>query len=387
MYPLEGVRVLDMSRVLAGPFAARMLSDLGADVVKLEPPEGDITRLWGAQVNGIRGYFNQQNVGKRGVCIDLHAAGAADVVKRLAARADVLVENFRPGVMERLGLGWDVLREASPRLVMLSISGFGQVGPESGRAAYAPIIHAESGIVDRQARWSRARPADVAVSMADTNAALHGLAAVLSALLMRERTGRGERVDMAMIDAMLATDDHLHYALEDAEDEAPMPSEVWDATGGPIMISGDFRHVWRQLQQVCGVDDPTPVGASLDDKIRHRREAAARFFVSFPSRGDLVDALDRMNLAWGDVRSSRDVGTSPTVQARATLIRVDDRGGGTRPVVQAPYRFSHAQSGVRSGAPHRGEHNREVLMDWLRADDEEIERLVRGGVLLAEELL
>ena len=134
-YPLEGLKVLDMSRVLAGPFAGRMLSDLGADVVKVEPPEGDVTRIWGAEVNGVAGYYHQQNVGKRGISVDLRLDDGVDLVRELAVQADVLIENFRAGVMSRLGLGYDQLSALNPGLVMLSISGFGADSPEADRGA------------------------------------------------------------------------------------------------------------------------------------------------------------------------------------------------------------------------------------------------------------
>ena len=367
--PLAGLKVLDMSRVLAGPFAGRMLSDLGADVVKVEPPEGDITRLWGANVNGVSGYFNQQNAGKRGLCIDLSLPEGVELVCALAAAADVLIENFRPDVMGRLGLSYEVLSGINPRLVMLSISGFGSEGPESRRAAYAPIIHAESGILDRQAKIAGSRPVDMALSIADTNASLHGLVGLLSALYLRERTGRGQHVDIAMIDATLVTDDHVHFALDDAFDMQPMPNEVWDTAGGLMIIAGDFRYIWRRLTERCGVVDPTPAGASLGEKIAARRDAARHFFQhTCTDRAAVIDALDAMNLAWGDVRSSSEALELPTVAHRGTFAAVDDRGGGLRRVTQSPYRFSAARSEVRGGAPHQGEHNEAVLEDWLQPD-------------------
>jgi crotonobetainyl-CoA:carnitine CoA-transferase CaiB-like acyl-CoA transferase len=286
--PLAGLKVLDFSRVLAGPFAGRMLADLGADVVKIEPPEGDVTRLWGRRVAGIAGYFAQQNAGKRDLCLDLSRPGAAEFVARLAEVADVVVENFRPGVMDRLGIGYEVLSAVNPRLVMLSISGFGQAGPESGRAAYAPIVHAESGVVARQAAFTGTPAAELPLSVADTNAALHGLVGLLAALWARERTGRGDHLDVAMLDAMLATDDHLHYALEDAEHTRPMQSEVWETAIGPVMLSGDFRHLWKLLVEHCGVEDPTPAGASLEEKIAARRRAAADCLAGLPDRDALV---------------------------------------------------------------------------------------------------
>src|SRR5690606_36419153 len=145
----------------------------------------------GAERGGISGYFHQQNAGKRGMCIDLAVPAGVELLRALAARADVLIENFRPDVMGRLGLGYETLRERNPGLIMLSISGFGADGPESRRAAYAPIVHAESGLVARQAASSGARPADLALSVADTSTALHGLVAVLAALHLRERSGAG----------------------------------------------------------------------------------------------------------------------------------------------------------------------------------------------------
>ena len=384
--PLEGLRVLDLSRVLAGPFAGRMLSDLGADVVKVEPPAGDITRIWGAKRNGISGYFNQQNAGKRGICVDMGVPAGVELVRALAARADILIENFRPDVMGRLGLGYGTLSGANPRLIMLSISGFGANGPESRRAAYAPIIHAESGIIARQAGNSGAAPADMALSVADTNAALHGLVAVLAALHLRERTGTGQHIDMAMIDAALATDDHIHLALDDSYDTRNMPSEVWESAAGPIVIAGDFRHLWRQLTTVLGVEDPTPEGASLEEKIAARRRATHRFLNgTCRNRAAVIAAMDEMNIAWGDVRTSVGALDLPTVRHRGTFTRVDDRAGGTRGIPQSPYRFSRAQARVRGGAPHRGEHNAEVLSGWLGPDAGSLPRWQEALVVPAGE--
>ena len=368
-YPLEGIRVLDMSRVLAGPFAGRMLCDLGADVVKVEPPDGDVTRSWGADIGGNPGYYHQQNVGKRDICIDLTRPDGPELIKELAARADVLIENFRPGIMKRYGIDYAALRALNPRLVMLSISGFGQDGPESERAAYAPIIHAESGLIARQTRWGQGIPSDIAVSMADTNAGLHGLVAILSALLMRDRTGLGQHIDMAMIDATLVTDDALHFGLEDSEHTKLLPSEVWETPAGNVLISADFRHLWKRLTSMFGVQDPAPPAAPIEEKARLRRVMAQAYFKNLPDEAAFVAVMDRMNTAWGRVRESADIREQPTVKHRATIIQVDDRAGGQRPVVQSPYRFSDAESGVRGGAPWKGEHNAPVLRDWLGLDD------------------
>ena len=373
-----------MSRVLAGPFAGRMLADLGADVVKIEPPAGDLTRLWGAVIGGVPGYYHQQNVGKRNVCIDLTKPAGVDLVKRLASVADLVIENFRPGVMARLGLDYETLKSVREDIVLLSISGFGQDGPERHRPAYAAAIHAEAGLVRRQARGGRP-PSDIQMSVGDTNAALHGLTAALAALLMRQRTGLGQHIDIAMLDAMLATDDQLHYGIEHSRHTAPSLSDIWRTGMGDVLIAGDFRHIWRQLATKMGVADPTPPEASLTEKIRLRREAAQAFFDGLDSREQVREAMAEMNLAWGEVRDSADVRESPTVQHRGSIADIDNRAGGTRPIVQSPYRFSNAESGVRGVAPHQGEHNADALADWLGSGAEEIARWVEAGVLVGAE--
>ncbi|MEO8539449.1 MAG: CaiB/BaiF CoA-transferase family protein [bacterium] len=371
-YPLENLRVLDLSRVLAGPFAGRMLSDLGADVVKVEPPDGDLTRLWGAVIGGNPGYYHQQNVGKRNVCIDLAVPAGSQLVQALATKADVVLENFRPGVAKRLGVSYEELSRDNPRLVMLSISGFGQQGPEALRAAFAPVIHAESGLIARQARLSGNRPYDLPVSLSDTNASLHGLVAVLSALLMRERTGLGQHIDMAMIDATAATDDCLHYSLEDSENTRVLPSDVWDTADGQVLISADFRHIWNHLSAEGGLADPSPPGATIAQKSSARRTVIRDYIRGLAGRDALVAILDRRNIAWGDVRTAEDIREQSTVKHRNMIIQVDDRAGGTRPVVQSPYRFSNAEAGVRGPAPWQGEHNENVLSDWLGLNAAEV---------------
>ncbi|MEM7078770.1 MAG: CoA transferase [Pseudomonadota bacterium] len=370
VYPLANLKVLDMSRVLAGPFAGRMLSDLGADVVKLEPPEGDITRLWGRKIAGLSGYFTQQNVGKRAMCVDLTKPSGQELVKALVAQADILIENFRPDVMGRLGLGYDVLQQINPRLIMLSISGFGANNEDSRRAAYAPIIHAETGLVHRQATISDAFPADIACSVADTNASLHGLVGLLAALYARESTGAGDHLDLAMVDATMVTNDGMHYALDDVK--TPIPNEVHATSAGHLMLAGDFRFIWHQLHNVCGVEDGLGEDAELDAKITARRAACHDFFnVTCATRDEVIAALDKMNIAWGDVREVSAVQDIGAVRARGSITAVDDREDGQRLVPQSPYRFEKAQAEVRGPAPKLGEHNAAVLADWLGWDSEQ----------------
>ncbi len=383
--PLSGVRVLDLSRVLAGPYVGRMLADLGADVVKVEPPEGDVTRKWGKQIAGLSGYYTQQNVGKRNICVDLRVPGASELVTKLAAKADVLVENFRPGVMDKLGLSYAALSARNPRLVMLSVSGFGQDGPDAKRPAYAAVIHAESGVVQREAALNGTRPSDPRISIADMNAALHGLVGLLSALVMRDRTGVGQHVDISMLESMIATDDYMHLALDGLPArEGVIVNQTWDVVGGQIVIAGDFRWVWRRLHETFELKDPAAADAPIPVKAKLRQEAAAAFFASFTERAALEAALAKADLPYGAVKESRDALVSASLAARGAIASVDDRAGGTRSVIRSPYRFSTAESGVAGPAPYRGEHNRTVLEQWLSLPHAEIEQLEKTGVILSE---
>ena len=375
-YPLSGIKVLDMSRVLAGPFAGRMLCDLGADVVKLEPPEGDVTRFFGRKVGNISGYYHQQNAGKRNISVNLSEPAGVDIVKSLVAQADVLIENFRPDVMGRLGLSYETLTEINPRLIMLSISGFGADNPDSRRAAYAPIVHAETGLVARQAEITGSHPAELPLSVADTNAAMHGLIGMLAALYAREQTGLGDYLEIAMVDATLVTNDGLHAALENVK--VVDSNEVHETRGGYLMLAGDFKFIWKQLSEVCGVQDGLQhrTSVSIEDKIAARRSASNQFFMeTCTTREDVITSLDKMNIAWGDVRSAADVADLACVQARESIVQIDDRSGGTRSIPQSPYRFRRNQSNVRKGAPHLGEHNDEVLQEWLGWTSADIDKV------------
>ena len=355
--------MLDLSRVFAGPIAGRTLSDLGADVVKVEPPDGDVTRLWGRKTAGLSTYFTQQNCGKRNVCIDLGAAGGPELVARLAERADVLIENFRPGVMARFGLDWRSLSARNPALIMLSISGFGQDGPESQRAAYASIIHAEAGILPPAV--GDELPLDLDLSAADVLSGMHGVIAVLAALRARDAGGAGQHIDMAMMDAMTYSADIIINALDGARGKEAINGEVWRTADGPKMVPGGLRWIWHQMSTTAGLDDPTPADADTSEKIASRRRIITEYLCGLPDRAAVIAALDRANLAWADVRDCGEVLASPTLRHRNTVVDIDDRAGGTRRVIRSPYRMSTIDFSDPGVAAFRGEHNAEVLDEWL----------------------
>jgi len=266
-FPLAGLKVLDFTRVIAGPYAARMLSDLGAEVLKVEPPEGDVTRKLGRQGNGVSGYYMQFNIGKQNICVDLKAEGAKELIHKLAAEADIVIENFRPGVMDKFGVGWDDLSKVNPKLIMLSISGYGQNGVNRKKAAYAPVLHAEMGLIARQSEISGSRATDIQLAVGDSYSSLHGIISILSALRVRDQTGEGQYIDLAMINVLHSVDDYANAVLDDFWPK-PEENRVWAAPEDrQILIVGDMKWMWHLFSTRDGLADPTPEGADIPTKL------------------------------------------------------------------------------------------------------------------------
>lgn len=379
--PLSGVRVLDLSRVVSGPYAGRVLGDLGADVVKVEPPDGDLTDNAGLRRFGRSGMFAHMNAGKRNVGLDLDRPGAPELVRRLAKAADVVIENFRPSVMPLRGLGWSDLSALNPRLIMLSISGFGSSSPYSERRAFAPIVHAESGLLIRHAQLDGRAPSDIPLALGDVLTSLHGAVAVMAALRLREVTGRGEHIDMSMLDAMVASDDFAHFAVDAQVEPYPTQGSVWPTVDGPLLLAGNAKHVWASLSMPYGLAADIPSDSDLSVKIEARRIAIERWFCSFATRGELIDALDTVGLVWAELTRPEDVLSSPGFQGRPIV--VEPPGPESRPVVRTPYRMGSVVTDPRFATRRRGADNTDVMRDWLGLADGEIDDLVATEVLIS----
>jgi len=372
--PLPAWRVLDMSQAISGPYAARILSDLGADVVRVEGPRTDVTDLFGTVVDGRAGMYAQMNAGKRNVGIDLAVAGAADLVRDLAAQADVLIENFRPGVMDRLGLGYESLTAANPRLVMVSVSGFGAAGPDADRRALAPVIHAESGLIARQAQLDEREPADLPLALADTVTGLHVAIAILAALHQRAVTGSGQHIELSMLAAVAASDDHAHAAIDGGTEPYSSRGTIWQAPGGPILIAAPPKHAWVMLSRRGLIADPAPPGSDLAMKAQLRQRAIQDWMTGFARRDQLIAALESAGVAWADLADS------PAVFAGGA--HTAPVPGSDRRVVALPYDFSAATAAIPRGVARRGQDNAEALSDWLGLDPAVITDLTARGVLL-----
>ena len=380
--PLEGIRVLDLTRVLAGPVTGRLLAELGAEVVKLEPPDGDLSRFVAPPDDrGMSGLYTLANVGKRNICVDLRPDEGREIALGLARRADVVLENFRPGVMGELGLGWEVLHRENPRLVMLSINGYGSDSPLRERRAFAPVIHAVSGVLQYHADWTGSPLTQLADNQADIIASLHGTIGLLAALRTAERTGVGQRVEVPLFDALLATYSETPFALLPEprhRDECPL----YDARAhGHVAVAGPPQNAWARLRDTHGLEDPAPGERPREEKARLRQRAIEAWMTAQPDLASLLDRIEEAGLAGGRVEPLREVLLGPVARAQDLLAEVDDRRGGTRPVVRMPYRFSGQRRPPPGPAPRRGEHNREVLRELLGYDEARIDALSAAGVL------
>ncbi|TVR23615.1 MAG: CoA transferase [Ilumatobacter sp.] len=395
--PLDGVRVLDLTRVLSGPHCTRMLADLGAEVVKVEPPAGDLTRFAQPRVNSLSTYFIQQNTGKRNVSLDFSAPEGVELLLSLAERCDVLIENFRPGVMARNGLGYDTVSARNPRIVYASITGYGTTGPWVGRRAYAAVVGAETGLTMSQGDARGKHYANDPHSHGDVYTSLEACSGILAALYQREHTGRGQWVDVSMAQTLLYVNEHLHDALYDGPDDPNWIrsfrpgdySVVEVASGEHVVISGHlaergtFDLFARAMDRPELIDDPR-----FDDvasRLRHLddlQQILVEFAATVPDAATFEEIFARHKLAVGVLRSAREIVDTDWARQREVVVEVTDRGGGTVRVPNAPWRFSDApEVGVQGEPRYRGEDNRAVLGELLGLDDTALDRLEHDGVL------
>jgi crotonobetainyl-CoA:carnitine CoA-transferase CaiB-like acyl-CoA transferase len=398
--PLTGTRVVDFSRVLAGPHCAKTLLDLGADVVKIEPPSGDLSRKAYPNTGEISGYYAQQNAGKRNLSIDLNVPGSRQAVMKLCASADVIVENFRPGALAAFGLDYETVRATNPRVVYASISGYGQHGPWRSRMAYAPTVQAETGITANTAEHFGQSTADMrsdALSHADVYSGLHAAIAILAALQARHHTGQGQYIDVAMAAVMLSINERVHVDLSDTELGAERP--ILGATDGPFFTGPDgtvfaspmslvgsmsFPFYLAAMRRPDLADDPR--FATPQARLRHLPELHAivqQWIWTFSDMQSLDAQLDEAKIATGTVRNIREIADSDWARDWSALRSVDDRSGGEIPVPGRPWHFSAAKTDDDGPllAARQGEHNRAILTE-LGYSGPQIDALQAAGALV-----
>ncbi len=383
--PLAGMRVLDFSIMVAGPYCARLLADVGAEVIKIEPPEGDDMRLRTPLRDGHSTYFGQLNAGKRSLALDLKNADAIMLVHRMVAEADIVVENFRPGVMDRLGLGYEALRAINPRLIYCSISGYGQSGPAAERAAYAMIVHAESGFDTSLMRYAgdRERPAAGAIFVADILGGIFGYSAIQTALVQRTRTGEGQRVDVALMDCMLNL---LVYELQEAQFPIRAPRPTYGPVrtrDGDILIAPVTPRNFAALCEVTGQEELTsdPRFASIPARGANWT-AMMQVIEKWTERhtaSECIAALDRAGVPCAEYREPGAALTDPHLRQRGVFGTVSD-GAGDFVGVSAPWQMSGADTPIGGHVPGIGAQRDDVLSRILGLSPDAITALAAAGI-------
>ncbi len=371
--PLHGIRVIELARILAGPWAGQTLADLGADVIKVEAPEGDDTRRWGPPFidNGgeqSAAYFHATNRGKRGITCDFRTKEGQETVRRLVAEADVVIENFKLGGLAKYGLDYESLRKVNPRLVYCSITGFGQTGPYAHRAGYDFIIQGMAGLMSVTGE-AEGQPQKAGVAVTDVFTGVYATTAILAALVQRGRTGQGQQIDMALMDVATAitANQAMNYL---ATGTAPRkmgnahpnlaPYAVFDCADGWLILATGNDGQYRRLCGILGLSDlaEAPEFLTNADRVKNRAdltrrltEATRRF-----TKADLLAACEAEGVPAGPINDMAEVFADPQVVARQMQIAADGVPG-----VRSPFTFSGAALALGRAAPKLGEHQDDVL--------------------------
>jgi crotonobetainyl-CoA:carnitine CoA-transferase CaiB-like acyl-CoA transferase len=367
---LAGLRVLELTQVMAGPFCGQVLADMGADVVKIEPPDGDSTR---ASLGTAA--FLAVNRNKRSVALDLKSPEHVAVLHRLVRDADVVLENYRPGVAARLGAGWEVLSQLNPRLIYASVSGFGQTGPYAQRPGYDLIAQGLAGVMSVTGEPG-GDPVKCGIPIGDLSAGLFCAVAILSAVVARERTGRGQRIDTSLFEGALALSiwetaelwgtGRVPQPLGSAH-RLLAPYQALRTADGHITVGANTQRLWRQLcaaiERPQLIDDPR--FASNDDRMEHRAELVAELESALAdgSTDAWVEALIDAGVPCGPIHDYRQVFDDPHTQAREMEVRVQHPVEGEVSALGIPVKMSDTPGAIRRPAPLLGEHTSEVLRE------------------------
>ena len=393
--PLEGIKVLDVSRVLAGPFCSMLLGDMGADVVKVERVgRGDDSRSVGETIAGESTYFMVMNRNKRGVTLDFRSPEGLELLKQLVMQADVLVENFRAGTMDAMGLGWETLHELNPRLVMASISGFGQSGPYADHAAFDMIIQAMSGMMDMTGEPDRP-PVTTGTFLVDYATGLYAAFGILGALRARDQTGRGQHLDMALLDTafsflVTAIPDWmlLHKTMQRRgnRDRYCAPTNLFTSRDGRyVFIAAATDGLFPRLARVIGREDllADPRYSTNVERMK-RIEATEEILGGWVAERDADEVVSIMRdagLPCAKVATIDEVVEDPQIRHRDMLVEIDHPTVGKLPMHGLNVHFSETRETIRRPPPLLGQHNEEIYGDWLGIGSDEIARLAERGII------
>ena len=377
MPPLHGLRVVDLTRVLAGPYCAMMLGDMGADVIKVEEPShGDDTRAWAPFADGVSTFFLGLNRSKRSIALDLKTPAGADALRGLLAEADVLIENFRPGSLKKLGFDYESVRGDFPQLIYCSITGYGQQGPRRNLPGYDAVIQGESGVMHVTGSPD-GPPTRVGVAMTDFLAGLYAMNGILLALRDRDETGLGQHVDIALLDSMtstLALPANVLFATgeelgrEGNDHHSLTPYEALEASDGLVMIAVGNQRLWRQFCRAVGRPEleVDPRFVTNTERMRHRGELKALLgsLLGTWTRDEVIERLRAHAVPCGQVRSLAEALADPQLAARDMVVELDHPRLGAVRALGNPIKLSRTPAVIDRAPPALGEHTEEILAEW-----------------------
>lgn len=370
--PLAGIRVIDLTTVISGPMASMILADQGADVIKVERADGDFTRQLATRRGGHSASYLNNNRNKRSIVVDLKDPADLEAVKQLTASADVFIQNFRPGVAERLGLGYEALSAVNPGLVHMSIAGFGFEGPLASKPVYDPLIQAVSALTTVQAGSDERRPRLVRTILPDKLTAVQASQAITAALLSRERTGKGQQVTLSMLDAVAAflwaSDMNGHTFVGDemeTEESQSFSDLIYDVRGGYVTISIMQDKHWEALAQATGrpdiLEDDRFKSAELREINRDARLELTQSIVREMDRDRLLSDLEAAGVPCAPVLTRKDMRMHPQLQANGTVVEYDHPKAGRLRQARGAAEFHGTPAKTFRPAPELGEHTDDIL--------------------------